>query len=293
MDRPAADGLADHMTSDPILVTGGTGKSGSRVVSRLRERGFPVRVGSRSGEPPFGWTDRGTWDAALLGVKAVYVVPLDGELLTRPFVGRCRELGVERVVLLSGRGVDVPGYISGNSDAGRTHVDGEDAVRASGLEWTIVRPGWFAQNFSEGFFREAVLSGELRLPGGDGAASFVDADDIAAVAVAALTGDGHAGQVYEVSGPRALTLAEAVEEISAAASRPIRYTPISEEEFLAELRERGWSRADAEDFADAVSPIRRGADSHLSDGVQRALGRPAADFGEFVTNAADAGAWQR
>lgn len=130
------------------------------VVSQLVEKGVPVRVGSRSGEPPFDWTDRGTWDAALRDVRAVYVVPLDGELLTRPFVERCAELGVERAVLLSGRGVDVPGYADENSDAVRTHVDGEDAdaVRGSGSGWTIVRPGWFAQNFSE-FVKTAAAAG--------------------------------------------------------------------------------------------------------------------------------------
>ncbi|MFD0745101.1 SDR family oxidoreductase [Phytohabitans flavus] len=156
------------MTEQPILVTGGTGKSGSRVVSQLRQRGISVRVGSRSGTPPFDWTDRATWDRALDGVEKVYLVPLDGELLTRPFVDRCVALGVRRLVLLSGRGVDVPGYLPDDSPAGRTHVDGDDAVRSPSLEWTVLRPGWFAQNFSEGFFRDAVLTGELRLPAGEG-----------------------------------------------------------------------------------------------------------------------------
>lgn len=291
MDRLTGAALTDAMSQHSILVVGGTGKSGSRVVSRLRALGAPVRAASRSGEHPFDWNDRGTWDPALDGVKAVYVVPLDGATLTRPFVERAVELEVERVVLLSGRGVDVPGYAGETSIAGATHVDGESAVRASGAAWTILRPGWFAQNFSEGFFLDSILSGELRLPAGDGAVSFVDAEDIAAVAMAALTEDGHAGQTYELSGPRALTMGEAVAEISAAIGREIRYVPLAADEFVAELTGQGWSAAEARDYADAVAPIPRGMDSHISDGVQRALGRPPRDFTDFVESAAAAGAW--
>ncbi|MFF2851374.1 NAD(P)H-binding protein [Streptomyces sp. NPDC058001] len=281
---------APHPTKHPILVTGGTGKSGRRVVSRLRALGTPVRIAARSAEPPFDWRDRTTWDAALDGVRTVYLVPLDGELLTRPFVERAARLGVERVVLLSGRGVDVPGYSGEANSAGATHVDGESAVRDSGLAWTILRPAWFAQNFSEGFFRDAILAGELRLPAGDGAASFVDAEDIAEVAVAALTEDGHTGQTYELSGPRALTMADAVAEISRASGRAIRYVPLSHREFVTELIGLGWSAAEAEEYAEAVGPIRRGLDAGLSDGVPRALGRPARDFSEYAD--ASAKAWR-
>ncbi|CAI7981211.1 NAD(P)H dehydrogenase (quinone) [Frankia sp. Hr75.2] len=291
MVRISSAGLTGRMTEHPILVTGGTGKSGSRVVSLLKDKGVRVRVGSRSGEPPFDWTDRNTWDAALESVEKVYVVPFDGELLTRPFVQRCQELGVKRVVLLSGRGVDVLGYAGENNAAGKTHIDGEDAVRACRLEWTILRPAWFAQNFSEGFFLDAVRSGELRLPAGYGAASFIDAEDIAAVAVAALIENGHAGRIYELSGPRAVTIAEAAATISQATGRTVRYVPMSPEDFVAELVAQGWPQPDAEDYADAVSPIRRGMDSHISDGVQRALGRPPRDFSDFVRTAAAADAW--
>ncbi|WP_435809735.1 SDR family oxidoreductase [Streptosporangium canum] len=152
------------MTQQPTLITGGTGKVGTRIVSHLRRRNVAVRAGSRSGAPRFDWTAPDTWDAALRGSRTVFVLPHDGELLTWPFVQRARDLGVERVVLLSGRGVDVPGYAGDNSAAGRTHIDGEDAVRSCGPAWTILRPGWFAQNFSEGFFRDAVLAREVRRP---------------------------------------------------------------------------------------------------------------------------------
>jgi uncharacterized protein YbjT (DUF2867 family) len=279
------------MPEQPILVTGATGKSGRRVVAQLRARGLPVRAAARHGEHPFDWTDSGTWDAALEGVRAAYLVQLDGTKLVRPFLERAVRHGVRRVVLASGRGIDDPGYARDSGGVLDGIVDSEAAVRESGLEWTISRPGWFAQNFSEGFFADAVRAGELRLPAGDGAASFVDAEDLAAVVVAALTEDGHIGQVYELSGPRAVTLSEAVATISGAVGREIRYVPLPVEDYVAELVGQGWSPADAAAFADVVEPLRTGKDAHVSDGVGRALGRPPRTFAEFARATAEAGGW--
>ncbi|TDC20591.1 SDR family NAD(P)-dependent oxidoreductase [Streptomyces sp. 8K308] len=279
------------MSEHPILVTGATGKSGRRVVSRLRARGLPVRAAARSGEHVFDWTDRGTWDAALEGVRSVYIVQLDGTKLVRPFIERAVRHGVRRIVLASGRGIDNPDYAPDTGGVLEGILDSEAAVRESGLEWTISRPGWFAQNFSEGFFADAVRAGELRLPAGDGAASFVDAEDIAAVVVAALTEDRHAGEIYELSGPRAVTLAEAVATISAASGREIRYVPLSVEDYVAELVRQGMPPADAEAFAHVIEPLREGTDEYVSDGVWRALGRPPRTFAEFAESTAAAGAW--
>ncbi|PZF80455.1 NAD(P)H-binding protein [Jiangella anatolica] len=274
-----------------ILLTGATGKIGRRVGARLRDLDVPVRPAGRGSTPPFDWTDESSWPAALDGVRAAFVVPYDGAQLTRPFVAAAIRAGVERIVLLSGRGVDVPDYLPPEWMAGNAHVDGEAALRAADVDWTILRPGWFAQNFSEGFFRDAVLAGELRLPGGDGAASFVDAEDIAAVAVAALTEDDHVGSTYELSGPRAVTLAEAVAEIAAASGRDVRYAHVDHDDFVRELVDQGWAPDDAEGYAVMVSPLRRGIDAYLSDGVEKVLGRPARDFRDVVREAAAAGAW--
>lgn len=291
MDRLGTGRLTGVMSEHPILVTGATGKSGRRVVSRLRAGGLPVRAASRQGEHPFDWTDRDSWDAALEGVRSVYIVQLDGTKLVRPFIGRAVRHGVRRVVLASGRGIDDPGYAKDGSGVLEGILDSEAAVRESGLEWTITRPGWFAQNFSEGFFADAVRAGELRLPAGDGAASFVDAEDIAAVVVAALTDGRHAGRVYELSGPRAVTLTEAAATISEATGREIRYTPLPVEDYVAELVRQGVPPADARAFADVVEPLREGRDEYVSDGVRRALGRPPRTFAEFAESTAAAGGW--
>ncbi|MEU7531140.1 NAD(P)H-binding protein [Saccharothrix sp. NPDC042600] len=274
-----------------ILVTGATGKSGRRVVTALRAEGVAVRAAARTAEHVFDWTDPSTWDRALEGVRAVYVVQLDGTKLVRPFVARAVRHGVRRLVLASGRGIDNPLYAKDSGGVLDGLVDSEAAVRESGLEWTITRPGWFAQNFSEGFFADAVRAGELRLPAGDGAASFVDAEDIAAVVAAALTEDGHDGEVYELSGPEALTLHEAADTISRATGRTIRYVPLTVDRYVAELVAQGLPPADAQAFADVIEPLREGRDEHLSDGVRRALGRPPRTFAEFAAATTAAGGW--
>ena len=197
-----------HTQDKPTLVLGGTGKTGRRVVERLTARGLPVRVGSRSGTPPFDWEDRSTWAPALDGVGSVYLtyypdIAVPGAVEA---VGSFAELavrsGVPRLALLSGRG---------EPEAERA----ERAVRDTGADLTILRSTWFMQNFSEDYMVEHVLSGEIRLPAGDVPTPFLDADDIADVAVAALTDDRHVGQLYELTGTRSLTMADAAAEIAA------------------------------------------------------------------------------
>jgi uncharacterized protein YbjT (DUF2867 family) len=191
------------------------------------------------------------------------------------------EAGVERLVLLSGRGEE---------EAQRS----EEALRRSGAAWTVVRSSWFHQNFSEGHFREPLVAGgELALPAGDVGEPFVDTDDIADVAVAALTEDGHAGQVYEVTGPRLLTFAEAVDEIARASGRELRYTQIGIEDFAAALAAEGVPETEVAVLRSLFDEVLDGRNAHLADGVQRALGRPARDFADFAREAAASGAWGR
>jgi uncharacterized protein YbjT (DUF2867 family) len=274
------------MNRNQVLVLGGTGTTGSRINARLAARGILHRSASRTTDPRFDWSDSETWDAVIEGARSVYILPLDGEVLTRPFVQRAKEFGVRRVVLHSGRGVDIPGYMDRSAPAAQTHIDGENAVRSSGLEWTILRPGWFAQNFSEGFFAEAVRGGEMRFPAGAGAATFVDVEDLADVAVAALTEDGHAGRTYELSGPRALGLEEVARILSEASGKRIVYTPVSVEEFVAESVVQGWPDEDARGFAEVFHPLREGLDAHYSSGVEEVLGRKPRAFEEFAESAA-------
>ena len=272
------------MTIDrDVLVLGGTGKIGRRVVERLTGRGVPTRVGSRAGEPAFDWERPATWAPAVRGAGAVYLSYFP-DLAVPGAVDAVRELtslaldaGARRLVLISGRGEE---------EAERA----ERVVQESGAEWTVVRCSWFAQNFSEGYLLEPILAGVLALPAGDVPEPFVDADDIADVAVAALTDDGHAGEVYELTGPTSLTFAEAVEEIARAAGRDVRYVAVPLEEYMGLA-------------ADTVPPtylallaylfreVLDGRNAIPADGVRRALGREPRDFGEYARRAAATGVW--
>jgi uncharacterized protein YbjT (DUF2867 family) len=267
----------------PTLVLAGTGKIGGRVAEGLSARGLPVRIGARSAEPRFDWDDRSTWDAALDGVGAAYVahhwdaLPGAAEALGS-FAGRAVERGVSRLVLLSGRGEE---------EAER----GERAVRASGAELTVLRSTWFAQNFSEEYWVEQVRTDVLALPAGDTPEPFVHADDIADVAVAALTDDRHVGEVYELTGPRLLTFAEAVDEISRAVGREIRYLPISVDDFAAAAAAQGVPSEAVEMLSLLFSEVLDGRNAHVADGVERALGRAPRDFSDYAREAAATGVW--
>jgi uncharacterized protein YbjT (DUF2867 family) len=187
-------------------------------------------------------------------------------------------LGVRRLVLLSGRG---------EVEAQRA----EQALQASGADWTVVRCSWFDQNFSEGYLLEPVLAGEVALPVGDVPEPFVDADDVADVAVAALTEDGHAGQVYELTGPRLLSFGEAVEEIGRATGRNLRFVPVAIDDYEAALAADGVPADVAGLLRYLFTEVLDGRNATLADGVQRALGREPRDFAGYARDAAAAGAW--
>jgi uncharacterized protein YbjT (DUF2867 family) len=257
------------------LVLGATGKTGRRIVERLEARGVDVRRGSRAGG--FDWSDEATWAPALEGAGAVYIsyypdlaVPGAADAVGT-FSRLAAAHGVGRLVLLSGRG---------EPEAQRA----ERLVAEAGVPTTIVRCSWFAQNFSESFLLDPVLSGEVALPAGDIPEPFVDVEDIADVAVAALTEDGHAGEIYELTGPRALRFDEAVAEIAIASGRPVRFVRIAQDEFdgppeVAEL------------VAFLFGELLDGRNVAVTDGVQRALGRAPRDFGEYARTTAAAGVW--
>ncbi|MDT0489792.1 NAD(P)H-binding protein [Streptomyces sp. NPDC012600] len=276
----------------PVLVLGATGKTGRRVLARLRELGVETRAASRSGETPFDWADPKTWGPALEGAAAVYIVPLDTTPSPTPaFVERAVAAGARRLVLLSARGVDTPGYFGSPDYDGGPHAQGEEAVRSSDVTWTILRPGWFAQNFTEGVFLDDIRNGSLTLPVGDGEASYIDADDIAAVAVAALTEDGHEGEEYELSGPRALGVADVLDEIAKVSDVRASYIPAEEAAFREGLVAQGMSEVEAALWTAALDPIRTSREAPVKDGVERALGRPPRDLAEVVREAAEKGAW--
>jgi uncharacterized protein YbjT (DUF2867 family) len=275
-----------HETQDskPTLVLGATGKTGRRIIERLRARGVSTRAGSRSGQPPFDWEDPATWGPALEGVGSAYIsyypdLAVPGAVeATRSFAELALRGGVRRLVLLSGRG---------EPEAERA----ERAVRDTGADLTILRSTWFMQNFSEDYMLDHVLSGEIRLPAGDVPTPFLDIDDLADIAVAALTDDRHVGQLYELTGPTSLTMAEVAAEIAAAADREVGYVPVSLDQHAAEAAEHGVPPEFVEFLTYLFGEVVDGRNASTTDGVRRALGREPRDFGNYARATAATGVW--
>jgi uncharacterized protein YbjT (DUF2867 family) len=268
----------------PVLVIGSTGKTGRRVAERLEAAGVPVRAGSRSADIPFDWDDRATWAPAVAGTRAVYVsyfpdLAIEGSADAVEELARIAlAAGARRIVLLSGRG-----------EAEAQHA--ERRLQASGADWTIVRCSWFSQNFSENFFDDLIMTGEVVLPVEDVPEPFVDLEDVADIAAAALTEDGHVGKVYDVTGPRLLTFADALAEISDATGRPLQLIRVSLDEFRA-----GMAAAEVPEDIIALleylfGEVLDGRNAHTTDGVRQALGREPRDFRDYARRTAAEGAW--
>jgi uncharacterized protein YbjT (DUF2867 family) len=266
------------------LVIGGTGKTGRRVAERLTAKGLPHRVGSRAGTPRFEWNDESSWLPALEGMTAAYVVyyhdlafPGAAETIAQ-FSDVAVHNGVRRLVLLSGRGEE------------EARVS-ERALQSSGAEWTILQSTWLSQNFSEHFLYQPVLDGVIALPAGEVAEPFVDAEDVADVAVASLTDNRHIGQLYELTGPRLLTFADAARDIAEATGRNIRYVPVTAEEYKTAAVAAGVPAEEIEPLTDLFATVLDGRNAHLADGAQRALGRPPRDFRDYARTTAASGVW--
>jgi uncharacterized protein YbjT (DUF2867 family) len=275
-------------SSSPLtLVIGATGKTGRRVVDRLQAFAVPVRGVARGTDPRFEWSDPQTWPAVLDGVENCYItfypdLAFPGAVETvEAFAIQAAHAGVRRLVLLSGRG---------EPEAQRAEV----AVAAVACEWTVVRASWFDQNFSEHFLLPAVLDGTITLPAAsDIAEPFVDLDDVADVVVAALTQDGHDGQVYDVTGPRLLTCGDVAEALTQATGRRITFESVSPEAFTEDARRNGVPAEEIDALVHLFVEILDGHNAYLTDGIQRALGRPPRDFADYARDAAATGVWRQ
>lgn len=269
------------------LVIGGTGKTGRKVVSNLKEKGLNVQIGSRSATPSFQWEDPSNWNEVLEGIDRMYIVfypdlavPGAYEAIQR-LIEVAKSAGVKKAVLLSGKG---------EKEAERC----EQLIVNSGLDYTLVRASWFNQNFSESFFVDPVISGNVALPMPDAKIPFVDTGDIADVVTAALTDDNHNGQTYEVTGPRKLTFGEVIQEISEATGRSISYQPISLEEYTKGMKKAGLSADYIWLFEYLFKEVLGNPKNQvISNDVERVLDRKAKDFSEFAAETAETGVWDQ
>ena len=266
-----------------ILVLGASGKTGTRVVERLRLAGQDVRLGSRSATPAFNWEDPSNWAAVLGGVSTVYVTyqpdlaAPGGLAVVTAFFQQAAEAGVEKLVLLSGRG---------EPEA----VAAEQALQATGLDWTIIRASWFNQNFSESFFLDGILEGVVVLPDGLAPEPFVDVEDIADIAFQALVGPGHSRKLYEVTGPEALSFQAAVSQIAEATHREIQIVTMPVEAYRQSLLP-----VLPAEYVDLIlylfTTVLDGRNTPFAHGVEQALGRKPARFADYVARTNATGVW--
>lgn len=274
------------MENKKLLVLGGTGKTGRRVVERLIQKGYDdVRIGSRSNTPPFDWERPETWAAVLEGREAVYVtfqpdlaIPSALETIQQ-FTSLAVKSGIRKMVLLSGRG-EKEAQIC------------EQVVMKAAPKWTMVRASWFNQNFNESLFLDPILSGTVALPRGNALEPFVDADDIAEVVVEALLDDQHNGQIYDLTGPRLLTFEEAVAEIAKATGRNIAFQPLTVQEYAQMLRDYQVPEEYIWLVVYLFEQVLDGRNSSVTQDVEKVLGRKAKDFSEYAREAAATGIWK-
>src|SRR4051812_49340143 len=258
-----------------LLIAGGTGKTGSRVTHRLTELGQPVRAVTRHSTPAFDWHDEDTWDAALDGCTSAYVcfqpdLGLPGaDAVIGRFARRAVAVGCTRLVLLSGRGED---------GARRA----ESALVDAGADWTILRSAFFLQNFTESVWAEEIVAGSLTMVASTAGEPFVDADDVAEVAVAALLDRTHVGRVHELTGPRLLTFEQIAAEVARAAGRAVTYRGVSVDAYVGALVAAGLPRDDARGLAALFGEVLDGRNAHLDSGVADVLGREPRDLAVFL-----------
>ena len=268
-----------------ILVIGGTGKTGRRIVKLLNAQGHTVRIGSRSGKPAFDWHDPDHWPKAVEGMDAIYItyqpdLAVPGALeAIEMLVKVAKRFSVKKLVLLSGKGEKEAQLC-------------EQVVIHSGLDYTIVRANWFNQNFSENFLVEGILAGHVALPFANMKIPFVDANDIAEVAVKALTEDKHDGQIYELTGSEGLTFKEATEVIAKATGRTIAFTPMTSEADVDVLK----AHQLPDDFVWLIEylfteVLGNPSNSEIAHDIEKVLGRKPIRFESYVEETVKTGVW--
>ena len=277
--------MIDSKTVQKIpLIVASNGKTGSRVAERYRASGLEFREGSRNSDIPFDWYDSSTWQKALDGISAVYVVfypdlavPGAREIIA-DFTHIAEICGVEHLVMLTGRGEEEAQAC-------------EQIVMSSPLDWTIVRASWFAQNFSENFFLDDIIRGQVIVPFDDFTEPFVDADDIADVVFAALNDEKHRGQVYEVTGPDLLSFRETIREISEVSNREIGFQQVPMDDYVQLLNEAEVPEEFVGLLKYLFTEVLDGRNAYLADGVKRALGREPRSFHSYAAATAETGVW--
>lgn len=271
-----------------ILLTGGTGKTGSRLARRLRASGLTPRVATRAprrtGEVRFDWADPATFDAAFEGVDAIYLVAPTGAAdplaAMRPGLDHAIASGMRRFVLLSASSLDEDGPMMG-----QVHRYLHDHAP----EWVVLRPTWFMQNLSEQQHLPTIRDeGAIYSATDNGRVAFIDADDIAAVAAVALTNPSLLSGELVLTGREALSYDDVARILSDELGRPIAHRRLDEAAMAARFRDGGLPPEYATLLAAMDTAISQGSEDRVTDAVERVAGRPPASLARFVSRQRDA-----
>ncbi|MCD0471453.1 NmrA family NAD(P)-binding protein [Flavobacterium sp. JAS] len=273
------------MNKKKILVLGSNGKTGRRVVERLEQvENIEIRLGSRNEKIPFDWEKPETWEAVLEDIDSVYItfqpdlaIP-SAEDSIENFTRLATKLGVQKMVLLSGRGEKEAQLC-------------EEMVKQNAKNWTIIQASWFNQNFSESIFLDPILAGVVALPRAEALEPFTDADDIADVVTAVLLDDKHNGQTYELTGPKLLTFKQVIKEIAEVTGRNITFQPLSLEEYNKMLVEYQVPEDHIWLVNYLFEQVLDGRNSTITSDIEKVLGRKAKDFSAYAKETAQTGIW--
>ncbi|MGK3966066.1 SDR family oxidoreductase [Sorangium sp. So ce118] len=277
-----------------ILVLASTGTVGKLLVEQLTEAGEQVRAGSRDPAKVapargveavrFDFRDRSTFAGALEGVDRVFLLSPSGELshydLLIPFVETALSGGQRKLVLMTASGVEYDDRVPLRQV--------ELFIERSGAPYVILRPTWFLDNFHTFWRSPIVHAGVLPIPAGDSRTAFIDARDIAASAVAALRSDSFDRQAFTLTGPEALTYAEAAAVLSQVSGRSIQYVNSDDASFIQGAVQAGLSEAYAQYLAALFGFVRQGAASQVSPAVSTLTGRQPRTLAQYAKDHKDA-----
>ena len=273
------------MNKERILVIGGTGKTGRRVVEQLKNKGIEPRIGSRNASPSFDWNNKDTWVNSLDGIQRMYVtyypdlaIPGAKEAI-ESLTYLAKELGVKKMVLLSGKG---------EKEAEAC----ENIVIHSGIDYTIVRASWFNQNWSESFFLDPIKSGNVALPMADVLIPFVDVNDIAEVAATVLLDDTYNRDVIEVTGPELITFKDIVTMISESSKRSLNFHDISLDQYINGMKTMNIPKEVVWLIEYLFTHVLTNPKNQLiANDIEHVLGRKAKPFINYARETAKTGVW--
>lgn len=276
-----------------VLVIGGTGKTGGRLIERLGEEGWAARCASRSAKAlpgaegvAFDWCDPQGHDAALAGVESIYLVAPVGSNdpieVMEPFIERAIAQGVRRLVLLSSSLIE-----EGGPAMGAVHA----LLRRRAPEWAVLRPSWFMENFSVGQHLATIRDEDaIYSATDDGRVPFIAVDDIAEVAFRALTNEETPNDGLVLTGPNSMSYDEAAAVIGAARGRAVRHVRLTGEELTARFKAFGLAHEYAAMLAGLDRAIAAGAEARTTQVVARLTGRAPWSLDDFATR--NASAWR-